>query len=456
MPPSGAGLHRGTRGPVGSLHAAEGDTPPGRRLFSCPWAHLLPRVRTRPWSVKRSWGIGPSWEALGTLSHGGTHEDGSAKVVSRTVQRHRPLLGHGPHQTHEGTRAGPGHHLGRLPLRPQAVRALAQPDVRLPTAVLHPCGLVCAAQVERAADLRGRAGRPGACDHHTARLGVARVRHPPLWAPRPRGRCCGHASQELQQCAGRLDAGHVAKCGPPGDGHRARPPSEGLAGVHHGRPAPGVARLAACLLQTAPARRVCRDGPDVCVQNDLVRGGGANDVRQPPPVRRAPRGPARRAAILAEHASFAPTRGVFASAAHRCARPCASPACCVVPCGDRHRRAVPRAGQAGQLDRLTAVRLDPLPRLLGQQRRGHDPAVLACFLQRAREPRAARPRVVEKDAGRGCRWHRADAGLARTLAGAARPHVGARSTRILRHGGDRHGLLVDIQADAECARLGHG
>src|SRR5205814_503303 len=59
--PSGACLHLGTRVPVGSLTAAEGYTTPGLRLFSCPLANLLNIVRTRTWSVKRSWGIGTSW-----------------------------------------------------------------------------------------------------------------------------------------------------------------------------------------------------------------------------------------------------------------------------------------------------------------------------------------------------------------------------------------------------------
>jgi len=36
--------------------------------------------------------------------------------------------------------------MGMFPLRHQAVGALAPPDVRLPTAVLHHCGLGCEAQ----------------------------------------------------------------------------------------------------------------------------------------------------------------------------------------------------------------------------------------------------------------------------------------------------------------------
>src|SRR6266581_932899 len=56
VPPSGACLNRGTRIPVGSLNAAEGDTTPGLRLFPCPLANLLTHfLRTRTWS--RQWSV---------------------------------------------------------------------------------------------------------------------------------------------------------------------------------------------------------------------------------------------------------------------------------------------------------------------------------------------------------------------------------------------------------------
>jgi len=240
------------------------------------------------------------------------------------------------------------------------------------------------------------------------------------------------------------------------DGHGALHPTQGLESVHHRMQAPRFDLLAEFLVQTPEALRVFRDGPDLFLKDDLLRRGGTDDFREPPEVSRAPIGPARRADILSEQEGFEPECGVFEIADHIFARPCEIPDCFVVHFGDIHRREVPRAGQSGQLDRITAVRLDPLPRLLGHQRRGHDPAVIAFLLQRALEPRAARPRFGEKDEVLGLRWHLADEGLAITLAGADRPHVGDLSTMIVRHVGDRNGLFVDIHADKECARLGHG
>src|SRR6266436_2543878 len=98
-----------------------------------------------------------------------------------------------------------------------------------------------------------------------------------------------------------------------------------------------------------------------------------------------------------------PAWGILESAAHLVTCPWEIPDRFVVHCGDRHRRAIPGAGQAGPLDGITAVRCDPLPRLLRQQRRGHDPAGVPCVLERARAPSATGPRFREKEAVGGFR-----------------------------------------------------
>ena len=135
--------------------------------------------------------------------------------------------------------------------------------------------------------------------------------------------------------------------------------------------------------QTSEALGVLRDGPDVFLKNDLLCWGGTDDFRQPPQVSRAPIGPARIADILAEHEGFETKRGVFEIADHIFARPCEIPDGFIVYFGDIDRGEIARAGQAGQLEGITAVRFDPLPRLRGHQRRGHHPAVVAFFLERA-------------------------------------------------------------------------
>ena len=51
---------------------------------------------------------------------------------------------------------------------------------------------------------------------------------------------------------------------------------------------------------------------DVFLKNDLLRGRGTDDFREPPQVGRAPIGPARGADIVAEHKGFETEFGVFA------------------------------------------------------------------------------------------------------------------------------------------------
>jgi hypothetical protein len=393
---------------------------------------------------------------LGTPSQYMTHEDVGSHGVDGTLQGQRHLRGHGPHQADEFPRDGPSDDVGVLALRHQALGALAQPDWGLPPAVLHAFGLVCEASWQRATNRRGRAVRPSAFDQPAAGMGLTGLRHPSLVAPLARGRCCWDSPQALPQCAGRREAGHVPHCCHHGDGHRARHATEGLEGVHHGRQAPRRDLRAACVCQPPEALWGFRDGPALFVQDDRLRRGGTDDFRPPPQVSRAPIGPARRADILAEHEGLETQLGVFASAEPLFARPRAIPERFIVHCGDRHRRAIPGAGSTGQLDRITAVRCAPLPRLLGHQGRSHDPAVVAFLLERPRAPRATRPRFGDAHEVVGFRLPRAEQGVASTLACADRPKGGNRSARLVCHVRDRKRLFVDIHADEAGARLGHG
>lgn len=307
-----------------------------------------------------------------------------------------------------------------------------------------------------ATHLRGIAVRPSACDQHAAGMGMTGFRHPSLLAPLARGIFGWDSAQEFHQCAGMIEAGQVSNCCHQGDGHRALYATQGVEGVHHGMHAPRRALLAECVVQPPEALRVFRDGPNIFVKDDLLRRGGPDDFRQPPQVRRAPIGPARLANILAEQEGFETTLGVFDIADHLFAGPCEIPDRFIVHFGNIHRRAIAGAGYTGQLDRITAVRFDPLPRLLGHQGRRHDPAVVAFVLEIPIEPIATGPRFVDENEVLGFRLHLAEQGVDITLACADRTKVGHLSARLLGHVRDSTRLFMDIHADEECARLGHG
>lgn len=160
--------------------------------------------------------------------------------------------------------------------------------------------------------------------------------------------------------------------------------------------------------------------------------------------------------ILAEQAGLETALGILQVADRIVARPGEITDRFIVHGGDLHGGQVSRAGQAGQLPGVTAVRFDPIPSLCGKQRWCHDPAVVVFFLQITIEPIATRPRFVDEDKVLGVRWHLADELIDVTLScphGAQGGDLGAMILGDIRHG---NRILVDIHSDTECARLGHG
>ena len=112
-----------------------------------------------------------------------TREEAGSHVVWGSLAWERHRFGHGPHEADQLPRTGDGHDLGVFALGHQALVAFAQPNLRLPTEVLHTFGLVFEAQLELPADFRRIAVRPGTFDQDASRMGVASLRHPALLAP---------------------------------------------------------------------------------------------------------------------------------------------------------------------------------------------------------------------------------------------------------------------------------
>jgi hypothetical protein len=70
------------------------------------------------------------------------------------------------------------------------------------------------------------------------------------------------------------------------NGHRAGElhPSQGLEGFDHGAQAPGLYLLVECLLKPWEAFGGLGDGSDVCLEDEVLRGGGPDDLSAPPEV----------------------------------------------------------------------------------------------------------------------------------------------------------------------------
>jgi hypothetical protein len=67
-----------------------------------------------------------------------------------------------------------------------------------------------------------------------------------------------------------------------GHGHGALAPAQGLESLDHWREAPGFDLLVAFACQTSPPFRLCRNGLDVCLQDDRLRRGGTHPGEWPP------------------------------------------------------------------------------------------------------------------------------------------------------------------------------
>jgi hypothetical protein len=94
--------------------------------------------------------------------------------------------------------------------------------------------------------------------------------------------------------------------------------------------------------------------------------------------------------------------------------------------------------------------------LFGNEGGRHHPAVVVFFPEIPLEPVAAGASLRDKDEVCGFRWHLPDKLIDITLAcpnGAQGGDLGAMRLGDIRHG---NRLFVDIHADKECARLGHG
>ena len=139
------------------------------------------------------------------------------------------------------------------------------------------------------------------------------------------------------------------------------------------------------------------DGPDVFLEDDVLRRGRTDDLREPSEVGRAPIGPARVPYSMPEQKGFEPKSRGLEIAEGICTRPAEVSDGFIFHLGHRDRGAIPRAGQTGQLHGLPAVGFDAVTGLFGNQRRRYHPAVVVFFREIPLEPVAAGAGFIDKD-----------------------------------------------------------
>ena len=209
-------------------------------------------------------------------------------------------------------------------------------------------------------------------------------------------------------------------------------------------------------LQTLEPFSLCIERANGFLEDKLWRRGGTDHFREPPQMGRAPGGPAGVADVVSEQTGFEPqlgsleiADGVFTRAGEVTDR-------LIFPLRDLDGGEVPRAHQAGQLDRVTAIGVHAVAGLFGNEGGGHHPAVVAFFPQITLEPGAPGPRLRDQDqvCGRGLQV--SDERVNVTLAGADGAAVDALGVVAFSHRSDGNGRFMPIQSDIARARLGQG
>jgi hypothetical protein len=365
-------------------------------------------------------------------------------------------LSPGPHAADQF----PGHgdaDLGHV-LPTGAPRAIprAEPHLGLPAALLDDCGVFVEAQLSMPTDLGRVARGPSALAQRPPGMARAGGGHRPLPPPRPPGGCRGGQASIVHALARVVETCEVPACGHRGDRHRALHAAQGLERCDHRRDTPGGAVCLAVLCAPLQTFRGLVDGADICVAHDVRRWGRTDPCRAPPEVGRVPGSVACRADVVPPHKGLQTPCGRCASTERLCPSPAQRAHGFVFHLGDRDRREVSRAHQAGQVERLTAVRFDPIPGLLREPRRRYAPAVIAFFGQRAREPRATRTRFRDQAAACGLRWPLPHKGIKVTWARADGAERADRGPRVFGGLGNRDGFLLDIHSKIKRARLCQG
>jgi hypothetical protein len=106
---------------------------------------------------------------------------------------------------------------------------------------------------------------------------------------------------------------------------------------------------------------------DVFVNNDLWRGRGTDNFREPSQVGRATWGPAGGADIVAEQKGFETACGVFELTAGIFTSPGERAHGFILDLGDIDRREIACASEASQWHSVSTVRFDPISGLSGQE-----------------------------------------------------------------------------------------
>ena len=135
-------------------------------------------------------------------------------------------------------------------------------------------GELCQPQGQGPTDLGRIAGRPGAFDEGTTRMRMPGLGKTALLTPRPTGLCRGRESEIMHERSGVLETPQVSSLHHGGHCDSTLATAQSLKSFDYGSETPGFALRVECECKTSPTFRLCGDGLDVCLIDDLWRRGG--------------------------------------------------------------------------------------------------------------------------------------------------------------------------------------
>jgi hypothetical protein len=191
------------------------------------------------------------------------------------------------------------------------------------------------------------------------------------------------------------------------------------------------------------------DGPDVLLKDNLLGRRRTDHVGQPAQMRRSPASAALIANILAQEERLEAHLRRLEIFESIFPRPHSIPNGFILHTGNVPRPEIARAQEPGSRDRIPAISLDPVARLLGKARRGDHPPLAILLREIPRQPLPPGPRCVDQVQRLALGLPLPHELVAIALARAARAPEDHFGLWVLGHGGDGKRCLVNLQSDEQ-------
>jgi hypothetical protein len=135
-------------------------------------------------------------------------------------------------------------------------------------------------------------------------MGIPSLREASLASALATGIFRRRQAQRIHELSGVSEAGQVTECSDGSDSHRTLHATEGWQRVNDRAEPPGGDLLVEFLGEALESVSVFGDRADIFLEDDLLGGGGTDDLAQPAQVGRAPSGPTGIPEIMPQQKGF--------------------------------------------------------------------------------------------------------------------------------------------------------